>query len=268
MNYIKHLTGFFEKASHDLNLNPTHISLYVAIFQLWNKSSFKKAIPISREELMRISKIGSNTTYHKCIKELHERNYVRYMPSFNQFKGSTVEVIPLENYKHPEKVFKTLKSCSPFKLHTEQETERVLNNPCTSTKLLPYINHLNLTNFENGITSQKEDCSDSLLLENGLEAPKKLRLKKGSSDCDPFPPLWASVHSFFIANDYPEVEAQKFYNYYESIGWFIGGKSPMRDWKAAARNWILNTAHYQAKNNSPKAHHLHTPNTKNYDEPL
>lgn len=31
-------------------------------------------------------------------------------------------------------------------------------------------------------------------------------------------------------------DADEFMNYYESVGW-IAGKKPMRDWKAAARNW-------------------------------
>lgn len=269
MNYIKHLNGFFEKASHDLNLNPTHISLYVAIFQLWNKSGFKKAIPISREELMRISKIGSNATYHKCMKELNARNYVKYMPSYNQFKGTTVEVVPLEGYKPPHrKAYTKRKGCSPIEQHPEQVAAQVLNDSCTSAELLPYINSLNLINFENGRALPKEVAAAVLLPKNEAEAQKKLREKKGSSAGGSLPPLWEAVQLFFVANDFPEVEAQKFFYYFESIGWLVGGKSPMRDWQAAARNWMLQAALYQTKNTTPKPYHLHTPNTKNYDEPL
>ena len=101
MNYIKHLTGFFEKVSTDYDLNPTHISLYMAIFQLWNQNRFQNPISISRDELMRISKISSTATYHKCIKELQERQYVEYNPSFNPFKGSTLNVISLDFYTKP-----------------------------------------------------------------------------------------------------------------------------------------------------------------------
>ena len=101
MNYIKHLTGFFEKVSADFDLNPTHISLYMAIFQLWNQNRFQNPIGISRDELMRISKIASYATYHKCIKELDERNFVKYMPSYNPFKGSTLEVVNLDFYTKP-----------------------------------------------------------------------------------------------------------------------------------------------------------------------
>jgi hypothetical protein len=34
--------------------------------------------------------------------------------------------------------------------------------------------------------------------------------------------------------------ASAFYDYFESNGWKVGGKAPMRDWKAAARNWCRN----------------------------
>ena len=36
------------------------------------------------------------------------------------------------------------------------------------------------------------------------------------------------------------VDAQKFYDYYESVGWKVG-KNPMKDWKACVRTWERNT---------------------------
>jgi hypothetical protein len=56
MNYIKHLTGFFEQIINDYDLNPTHISLYIALFQQWNLNRFENPISITREEVMRVSK--------------------------------------------------------------------------------------------------------------------------------------------------------------------------------------------------------------------
>lgn len=93
MKYIKHLTGFYEKVALDRNLNPTHISLYVALFQLWNFNRFRNPISITREELMRISKIRSKATYHKCLKSLHSLKYIEYHPSYNPFIGSQVIMI-------------------------------------------------------------------------------------------------------------------------------------------------------------------------------
>lgn len=36
-----------------------------------------------------------------------------------------------------------------------------------------------------------------------------------------------------------QVDAHKFYDYYESNGWKVG-KNPMKDWKATIRNWARN----------------------------
>ncbi|EKT3958386.1 transcriptional regulator, partial [Flavobacterium psychrophilum] len=64
MNYIKHLTGFFNRIALEKSLNPTHISLYLTLFQCWNVNRFKNPITISRDEMMKSSKIASKATYH------------------------------------------------------------------------------------------------------------------------------------------------------------------------------------------------------------
>ncbi|MFB9271048.1 MULTISPECIES: hypothetical protein [Flavobacteriaceae] len=97
MNYIKHLNGVYIQFSKDNRLNPTHISLYIALFQLWNYNRFPAEFHISREEIMKLSKIGSTATYHKCIKELNHWKYIIYKPSHNPFKGSKVKLFNFES---------------------------------------------------------------------------------------------------------------------------------------------------------------------------
>ena len=92
INYIKHLNGVFQQFSKDNKLNPTHISLYVALFQLWNNNYFKDEFYINREEVMSFSKIGSKSTYHRCIKELSYWKYLLYTPSHNPFRGSRIKM--------------------------------------------------------------------------------------------------------------------------------------------------------------------------------
>ncbi len=92
INYIKHLNGVLDQFAKDNRLNPTHISLYVALFQLWNHNFFREEFHINREEVMDFSKIGSKSTYHKCIKQLSHWNYLRYIPSHNPFKGSRIKM--------------------------------------------------------------------------------------------------------------------------------------------------------------------------------
>jgi len=93
MNYIKHLTGFYEKVAKDNTLNTTHISLYLALFQFWNFNRSRNPASILRDEVMRISKIHSKATYHKCMKQLHSLGYIDYQPSYNPFKGSLVVML-------------------------------------------------------------------------------------------------------------------------------------------------------------------------------
>ena len=96
MNYIKHLNGILDQFSKDTRLNPTHISLYIALFQFWNYNRFPDDFYINREEIMSFSKIGSKSTYHRCIKELSHWKYILYSPSHNPFKGSKVKMFNFE----------------------------------------------------------------------------------------------------------------------------------------------------------------------------
>jgi len=92
INYIKHLNGVFGHFARDGRLNPTHISLYMALFQLWNYKLFRDSFHIDREEAMDLAKIGSKSTYHRCIKELEHWGYILYFPSHNPFKGSKIKM--------------------------------------------------------------------------------------------------------------------------------------------------------------------------------
>ena len=58
MNYIKHLNGVLDQFSKDNRLNPTHISLYIALFQFWNYNRFPNDFYINREEIMKFLKLA------------------------------------------------------------------------------------------------------------------------------------------------------------------------------------------------------------------
>lgn len=64
----------------------------------------------------------------------------------------------------------------------------------------------------------------------------------------------------------PEVEHQKFYDYYESNGWKVS-RNPMKDWKATVRNWLRRN-HPQGRQSSntkfEKATQSHIHNAKEF----
>ncbi|RKS03094.1 hypothetical protein C8C84_2835 [Flavobacterium sp. 102] len=86
MNYLSH---FLNKSLSD-NLNPSHISLYLAIYHCWQHNNQINPVSITSKEIMQRSKINSRATYHKCLKDLHNKKYLNYTPSFNPFKSSQV----------------------------------------------------------------------------------------------------------------------------------------------------------------------------------
>ncbi|WP_299051722.1 transcriptional regulator [uncultured Polaribacter sp.] len=256
MNYIKHLTGFFDKVINDHTLNPTHISLYIALFQFWNCNRFRNPISISRDEVMRISKISSKATYHKCLKNLHALGYLRYEPSYNPYKGSMVFMFNFsENLKPKKKSFNK-------QVRDKQQTS---NQPTSEQAEVSYINNTNSTNSINKI--KEEEQSQNVRLENKEEVSKQKKFRQKNKSKVP---VLEEVIKYFQEQNFPKIEANKFYNYFSSNGWLVGGKTPMKNWKAAAKNWILNSEKY-SKNNSKKSiqpQNLSTSTNKNYSEPL
>jgi hypothetical protein len=277
MNYIKHLTGFFEKVAIDKTLNPTHVSLYMSLFQFWNCNRFKNPISISRDEVMRISKISSKATYHKCLKNLHSQGYINYEPSYNPFKGSHVYLLNFSDDLKPtpknEKIT-TPKNEPVFELVNEQ----VVNKCCTSSgtsneqALVSYINNTNIPNISNDLKianldeqSNSFENDDEFLKKEIAEQKEKSSAKKEKVNV----PQIENVKAYFLEQNFPELEAIKFFNYFSSNGWLVGGKTPMVNWQAAAQNWILNAPKFISnEQQSNRAKHLNTETDKDYSEPL
>ncbi len=284
MNYIKHLTGFFEKVAIDKTLNPTHVSLYIALFQFWNCNRFKNPISINRDEVMRISKISSKATYHKCLKNLHSLGYINYEPSYNPFKGSHVILFNFSEDLKPLTKSERKPKNEPL---NELVSEQAMNKSCTSSEtgteqaVVPSINYINNTNILNDknvsnlekLTKNFEEINNSTLKnKTEEEKEKKFREKKKeffvtSSVVEK--PTIEEVKIYFQENNFPEQEAQKFFNYFKSVGWLVGGKTPMVDWQAAAQNWMINAPKFISNAEQPnRSKQLNTTTDKDYSEPL
>ncbi|EPH12288.1 hypothetical protein HMPREF9713_01129 [Myroides odoratimimus CCUG 12700] len=92
MNYIKHLTHWFELLKTNTEAKPTHIALYIALFQLWNQSRFLPSFIINKPELMNLCKMGSKTSYSNCMSDMHRWGWIHYTPSFSKHGASTVSL--------------------------------------------------------------------------------------------------------------------------------------------------------------------------------
>lgn len=211
-----------ERIAQDERLNPSHVSLYLALFQFWNMNRFKNPISIHREDTMRLSKIGSKNTYHKCISELSQWGFFLYCPSHNPMKGSTVKM---------------------YKFGTSSGTTTGTTSVQVPVQaLVPSINNTNI----NKLSKQN----------------KQKESKKNFT-----PPSLEEVLEFFKIQKFVLEEAEPFHLYYQANGWLVG-KAKMKDWQAAARNWILRSKKFQAeKSGKLTPHQLHAKPT-NYEETL
>jgi hypothetical protein len=85
-------------------------------------------------------------------------------------------------------------------------------------------------------------------------------------------PEITQVLSFFKKNNYPDLEAKKFFNHYQSNGWLVGGMSPMSDWHSSADKWMLNAEKFRSRTNQKNQNNSGAKtdytNNKNFAEPL
>ena len=233
MNYIRQLSAALEKMDADSRITPFHISLYMALFRRWNLNFFKNPVSVSRDELMKLSKIGSVNTYIKCLKELDTFGFIRYQPSYNPHRGSLVYLFTFDNG--------------------------------SVQAVIPFKNNINNTNLD------KQAKIDFDKNENSEKMKENEMLGFGPG----VPPSEIHVKIYFDEKGYPPVEAEKFFNYFQSNGWLVGGRSKMKDWKAAARNWILNAQKFSNNGKkqrntgqNPKPGNLQVRTNKDYSEPL
>lgn len=95
MELFSPLSLFYTAIADDVRISATHISLNMALMQQWNIMGGKNPFAIHREAIMKTAKISARCTYNKCLNNLQEYGYIKYLPSTNSFSKS---IIYLKNY--------------------------------------------------------------------------------------------------------------------------------------------------------------------------
>ncbi|WP_426672114.1 hypothetical protein ACPPVU_12870 [Mucilaginibacter sp. McL0603] len=90
MEAFRPIAGFFEAIRNDGRICITHIGIYAALVQYWQENDFAHPMEAYSYEIMRLAKISASTTYHKCVRDLHDFGYLRYEPSFKRNQRSRI----------------------------------------------------------------------------------------------------------------------------------------------------------------------------------
>ena len=244
MNYIKLLNAAFEKFYFDDRMNPAHISLYLALFQEWNCNRFATEISVSRRDLMRAAKIGSKSTYHRCMVNLHEWDYLSYFPSRNPYKGSKVKMAIFETTNET-----VMGDYDPI-LEQVAEQYRPKNEPIQSR------NRPNEEPPPEQYNPTSEPLTGSNI--NSTKPEKDNKLPKDRQ----------VVSSFFKEKGSSADEGKRFFDYYRDTNWKTGDGKVVRDWQALALSWMKKSYRHSGKGLSRKSDRLQITKSKDYDQPL
>ncbi|MET3875814.1 hypothetical protein [Chitinophaga sp. OAE865] len=282
INYIRHLTAFFAQVQKDDCLHANHISLYMALFQLWNQQHFPTTFPVLREEVLSLCRIGSRSTYSRCLKDLERFNYIIYKAAKHPFAPSMVSIrTDVFDKQLPSAedadVLKNEPMTGPkmSRYHAQKWAGNVpKNGPVSDTKMGHiYYKHINSNKREGEIKlapSKKSNKNEFTNSRHGTDAP-------GAENEDALtliPPDLRQVKEFFHVQNYSEQEASKFFHHYQANGWRQGGKALITDWRAAAHKWMLNINQLKFNSNdyytkpSNGAGPLHINENKSYTDPL
>jgi hypothetical protein len=76
--------------------------------------------------------------------------------------------------------------------------------------------------------------------DNDIDNEIEIKGKRGAGEKGKFTKPTVEEVKTYSGEIKANIDAQRFIDHYESNGWKVGGKSAMKDWKAAVRNWAKN----------------------------
>ncbi|SMD44915.1 hypothetical protein SAMN00777080_3552 [Aquiflexum balticum DSM 16537] len=82
-----------KRIQQDKRALTSHISVFVAILQLFIEGNRPKHLQVSRQKLMKLAHIKGIATYHNCINNLVEWGYIKYEPSYHPLGETRVWIV-------------------------------------------------------------------------------------------------------------------------------------------------------------------------------
>lgn len=177
-------------------------------------------MPVDIEKLQRDLKYFSRETIIIAI-ELYKR--------FGLIYEETDGVLTISNYEdivgyETDFASQKRKQRSTFKNGMDIGVDTTMDNvhtlPLKPTQTMDNVH----TNVHTDIEIDKDIDKEYI---EGDKKPKRKRFE---------PPTIDMIKAYAMEKGYTGFNAERFYNYYESIGWKVG-KNPMKSWKAAVSNW-------------------------------
>ena len=211
----------------------------MALFQEWNSSRFADEFYVNRRDLMRCAKIGSKSTYHRCVTDLDAWLYLSYFPSNNPYKGSKIKMSIIGTSDEP--------GMGRYNPTLEQLAEQYYP-------------------IREPVVGQHHPINGQVLVSNTNNTKQENYTKQ--------PKGRQAVIDFFEENGFDAYEGIKFFEHYEARNWQTSDGEAIRDWRALATNWMDRTELFDEENRTNKNQasqikdNLRTTKNKDYGQPL
>jgi hypothetical protein len=268
MNYFTQVAHFFDLVEKDYRLTPFHISIYWALLHVWNKKHFAESFLISKNEILCLSKIGSEHTYYKRVTELHNWGYFECIPGKNG-----VVKCKFKLYEFSETIINQILETNAFFYPTQQNCSTAIvdilaqQNCSTPTAILHSqdSNNAAILIRQNRLIRHRDSLEQNHLNDafKSKEERKKVAAKKERNFTTI--PNELEIDVFFAENNSTKEVGRKFFLYYSEISWVNKNNCPITNWHAAAKRWILNEF---PSNPINQAEQVKSQNDRNYDKPF
>jgi len=93
--------------------------------------------------------------------------------------------------------------------------------------------------------------TDPATTEQPSQQPLTRSIKNKNKSKESIPPPLADVEKYFASKSESSEMANEFFDHFDSNGWLVGGKAPMRKWTAAASNWIRRQENFNGASKGP-----------------
>ena len=255
MSYTIHINAV-KCQEWGLNLNQG------ALFDLLNQaSSWAKPVVIDSEVYYWISRnmiideiplaYSKPDTVYRAFKDLSEKglivhvkqgqkDLIRLTEKGKEWNAKNSEINPNVGNKS-DILPKTDKKNSEINPTFSQKLGNKSEKTAKNSDLNPTDHNTNYHNTNNQCTKEKTTPKKQNFVKPTLEEVKNYYLEKKQVNA--------------------EQKAQRFVDYYESVGWKVG-KNPMKDWKAAVRTWISKDNQNNFSSNQGFNHANHQPSNQ------
>jgi hypothetical protein len=266
MNFISHYRSVMDLFAQDRRITGLHLALYQGLFYFWNLNRFPESFPIARDDIMKYAHIGSVNTYTKLIKDLDAWKYLSYRPTTDPRYRTEVCL-----YRFDKGAGKGVDKGPAKRIDNGVDTGT--GKGAVQPLLNSTINEVNDTNELNDLNDYAPAKEDIPLVDSGNKNPGENdepvpERSPGDNRGGGAPRSLEEVKAYFIEKKFSLREAEKFYNYFGSVGWTVGkSQHPMRDWRLGANNWMLNVKQTDDEQRV-KPGDIRVPKDRDYQQPL